>query len=375
MSNPLSRHPPTNAALSAWLALNRVAGLAPSMALRLVSARGGPEEVLARPVTHLAGQALPPDLLRGLRAPDWSGVERDLAWRAQAGNGLICFGDASYPRLLTELSEPPLVLFCRGAPGLLSSRQLAVIGSRCATPAGRRQARELANGIAEAGMTVTSGLAVGIDAAAHEGALAATGKTVAVLGHGADACYPRGNRELLERVAERGVAVTEFPLGEPPRKHNFPRRNRIISGLSEGVLVVEARQRSGSMTTVRAAVEQGREVCAVPGSIENPLAEGPNRLLRDGARLVTGVTDLVDEFQLETAPAPARLGRRASDTVSDPATPEEARVLRALGHAPRSFDQLHAECALTPQALSSILLLLELKGLIVTRADGTFCVA
>ncbi len=222
-----------------------------------------------------------------------------LAWQEEQGNRLLCMTDSEYPALLLEVDDPPIVLFCQGTVDLLGSAQIAMVGTRHPSSAGREDASRFASALARCGLTVTSGLAAGIDGAAHRGALAANGRTVAVLGCGIGQAYPREHQRLYRQIAECGVVVSEYPPGTPPRPYQFPVRNRIISGLSLGVLVVEASLDSGSLITARLALEQNREVFAMPGSIHNPAARGCHRLLREGAKLVESVEDVLEEMNLE----------------------------------------------------------------------------
>ncbi len=305
---------------------------------------------------------------RGGPCPEWRGVDADLAWLERPGHHLLTLADPGYPPALREIPDPPPLLFVAGDPQTLTRRQIAVVGSRNPTPGGRELAVTLARGLAGAGVTVTSGLALGIDAAAHRGALAAGGRSVAVAGTGPDRVYPSAHRGLAGEVAAAGAMVSEFPTGTPPLRHHFPRRNRIISGLSLGVVVVEAALRSGSRITARHAADQGREVFAVPGAVGNPLARGCHALLRDGAKLVESVADILEEID------PA--GRRDAEAPRND-TPErcdgvERRVLAAMGHAPVAVDTLVERSGLTADAVSAILLTLELRGLAAPVPGGRY---
>jgi len=277
---------------------------------------------------------------------------------------VLTLSDPDYPPLLRCITDAPTVLFLRGDPTCLSGALLAVVGSRHPTRPGEETARSFARALARQGLGVVSGLAVGIDAAAHRGALDAGGVTVAVAAHGPDSVYPPRHRELAERIAAGGALVSEFLPGTPPLREHFPRRNRVISGLSLGVLVVEAAVRSGSLITARLAGEQGREVFAIPGSIHNPMARGCHRLIRQGAKLVETVADLIEELGWREGPA-APSGR-----VDDAPAPlpeldaDYVTVLDAMGYDPATVDVLVQRTGLTPQALSSMLLSLELRGIV-----------
>jgi DNA processing protein len=281
-----------------------------------------------------------------------------------------------YPPLLARLDDAPPVLFVDGDVAVLGEPQLAIVGSRNPTAAGRDTAFDFAAELARAGLTITSGLAAGIDTAAHEGALAAGGRTVAVCGTGLDITYPPANQALARRIAAAGAVVSEFPAGTPPRPENFPRRNRVLSGLALGVLVIEAAQRSGSLITARLAGEQGREVFAVPGSIHNPLARGCHRLIRDGAKLVESVADVLAELSPLAAAAGAAPPPQASDSARDSGRAldsEYEMLLNALGFEPVDVDTLVARTGYAASSVCSMLLILELRGEVESRAGGRCC--
>jgi DNA processing protein len=257
-----------------------------------------------------------------------------------------------------------VLLYVKGDAALLSRQSIAVVGARSATPQGEANAEAFSTALSAAGLTIVSGLALGIDAAAHRGGLSGPGSTVAVIGTGADRIYPARNAELARRIAESGVIISEFPLGIGPLAHNFPRRNRLIAGLASGVLVVEAAVKSGSLITARLATDCGREVFAIPGSIHSPLARGCHRLIRDGAKLVESAADILEELRLAPPEvAPAR------DLALFEGSGDEARVLDAVGHDPVDVDTLVHRTSLTPEALYAILLTLELEGR-VSRLPG-----
>lgn len=317
------------------------------------------------------------------------------AWLAGGTRHLLSFEDPCYPPLLKELDCPPPLLYVEGHVHLLSALQLAMVGSRKASEAGRRVAHWLASGLAGAGFTVTSGLAVGIDAQAHQGALDAGGRSVAVVGTGLDRVYPPAHRSLAERLLENGALISEFPLGTPPLPGNFPQRNRLIAGLSAGVVVVEAAPRSGSLITARLAMEANREVFAVPGSIYNGNAKGCHELIRQGAKLVDSLESILEELtQLEphrvdgnyqvAAPPPAtrhsaviRHTGKTSATGKAPAAdspnlmPEEQRMLEHLNQDPCTADDLVQRAGLPIEQVSRLLLALELQGLVM-QVGGRF---
>jgi DNA processing protein len=284
--------------------------------------------------------------------------------------------DSAYPERLREINDAPPVLFVVGDPEVLSQPQLAIVGSRSATRGGLENAQAFAEYLAARGLVITSGLAAGIDAAAHRGALVAGGLSVAVAGTGPDRVYPAANRGLAGELVQEGAMVSEFPPGTSPRAVNFPRRNRIISGLSLGVLVVEAAPRSGSLITARLAMEQGREVFAIPGSIHNPLARGCHRLIRDGAKLVETADDILEEMaaHLSTA-APAGVSTRggpAPEGDDDSEDGDYARLREAMGYDPVSLDVLVRRSGLTAEQLSSMLLLMELRGQVESLPGGRY---
>jgi DNA processing protein len=340
------------------------------MTLRpLLEAGATPCELVRSPVS------LPEAVRKALAAIPWERVDEDLAWLAGDANHLVSQADPAYPGLLAGIPDAPLALFVHGDPAVLSLPQLAVVGSRNPSAGGVRTARDFARHLAGCGLAITSGLAVGVDAAAHEGALAAGGVTIAVTGTGLDRVYPARHHELAHRIAERGALVSEFPPGTPALPGNFPRRNRVISGLSVGTLVVEAALKSGSLITARLAAEQGREVFAIPGSIHNPLARGCHALIRQGAKLVETADDIAEELAslfgglsvAEDAPAPL-----PPDQPSGIDDPEYRRLLDAMGHDPVTVDALVERTGFAAAAVSSMLLLLELQGHVSSVPGGLF---
>ncbi len=354
-------------AIPYWLALNRIKGLGPAHQSRLLERFSDPIEVFRNPGDAAAG--LPAAIGRQLRKPPWREVEQDLNWLDKPGHHLMVRGDTLYPPLLREIAGPPLLLFARGRTELAATPQLAVVGSRNPTPGGVANTRIFAMNLALQGLTITSGLAMGIDSWAHRGALEAGGGTVAVLGCGLDKPYPRRNCSLADEIVTKGgMLLSEFPPGTPPLKDHFPRRNRIISGLSLGVLVVEAAVRSGSLITARLAAEQGREVFAVPGAISNPLARGCHRLLRDGARLVEHSEDILEELAWLS---PIPVTHQADESLAAPAD-DAGELLAHLGFEPMTVDELVSHSGLTPDAVCSMLLVLELQGYVQSLAGGCY---
>ena len=307
-----------------------------------------------------------------LRTPNWPLVESDLRWLEMPRHHLLRRDQPAYPERLAILPGAPPLLFVKGDPEVLRQPAVAIVGSRNPSGHGRRVAGDFAGELVRYGLVITSGLAVGIDAAAHRGALAAGGLSVAVCGTGLDTVYPRSHARLADELATEGALVSEWPPGTPALPAHFPRRNRIISGLTLGTLVVEAAVRSGSLITARLAAEQGREVFAIPGSIDNPLARGCHALIRQGAKLVESTADILEEL-------PAQLGRAQSlqpeslpTEVAPSADPAAQVLLDALGHASASLDELVERAGLTPQTLSSMLLTMELQGLVEVLPGGRY---
>jgi len=294
-------------------------------------------------------------------------------WLQQPRHHLVSRGDAEYPQLLEQISGPPARLFVNGDPGLLHMPSLAIVGSRNPTRAGARNAFEFARHLAGCGFCIVSGLAEGIDTAAHRGALDAGAATVAFLGHGIDRVYPASNRDLAHEIARHGALVSEFPLGTPPGRSNFPQRNRLISGVSLGTLVVEAARRSGSLITARHAGDQGREIFALPGSIHNPLARGCHQLIRQGAKLV----ETADDILAELAPLVSHLRQNTVEsttnvTPGDFADDEYQLLKKHLGHDPAGIDELAENSGLTIDQVSSMLLILELEGEVESLSGGRY---
>jgi len=344
----------------------------------LTAASQGDLERLCEPEV-IARVELPPAAQEFLRKPDARALEADLQWLQASGARLVLWGERDYPSQLAAIPGAPAALYVLGHVSALSTPQLAVVGARAASPAGRAIAREFAEALALAGLTITSGLAAGIDAASHEGALTAGGRTVAVLGTGLDRIYPRQNAGLAARIRATGAIVSEFPPGTGPQPQNFPRRNRVISGLALGTLVVEAAQGSGSLITAKRAADQGREVFAVPGSIRSPLSRGCHQLIRDGAQLVEGPADVLKELYffkdnqrlvlIQKGP-PADAATAPGDGA--PLDKEYEMLLDALGFEPVTIDTLVARSGLSGESVASMLLILELEGRVAPFPGGLY---
>jgi DNA processing protein len=359
------RHEPD---LLPWFELKSVPGVGNHLFKRLIERFGSPEAALRAPAAELAHvegiSRRTADAMRSHRATDAGKAEIEAAGRD--GIRIVTLSDPAYPGLLREIPDPPPVLYVRGELGGLD-RANAVVGSRNATPYGLDTTHALCAELAAHRFTVVSGMAVGIDAAAHQGALAGGGRTVAVLGSGLAKIYPPQHRRLSERIAARGAVVSEFPIDADPEAHHFPVRNRVISGMSLGTVVVEATRNSGSLITARLAAEQNREVFAVPGSVQSFKSTGTHTLIKEGAKLVENVRDILDELGFAGTPnEPPGRGK-----ARPPLSEEEARVLDAIGPYPLHIDELVRKISRDAGTLSGILLQLELKGL-VTQQPGKF---
>lgn len=382
--------------LRARLQIWRAAGIGPASINRLLNHFGSAVAALDASDSEMAKAGLKPDIIQNLRAVPAEAALADLEWlhRAQHRHILVP-EDALYPKQLHDVKAAPPVLFVAGNPELLNEPQLAMVGSRTPTHYGKDNAQAFAQYLAKHGITVTSGLALGIDAVSHQGALDAGGHTIAVIATGLDIMYPAKNRSLAERIVEQGVIVSEFPIGVKPQAQNFPRRNRIISGLSLGTLVVEAALQSGSLVTAQHALEQGREVFAIPGSIHSPLAHGCHRLIRQGAKLVETAADILEELApqlqsylginfdqtetqatktikplsfLKSIEAQENTEERTAPTLD----PEEQQILATIGLEPVPIDQIVIQTGLTTDVVSSMLLMLELQGYIAACGGGRY---
>jgi DNA processing protein len=361
-----------------WLTLLKVAQFSPQLWLPALTAFGSAEALVAAPARALLAHGLPADSVAKIAAPDEATLERWRRWLGGANRALVTIGSAAYPERLREIPTAPLALWVEGRDhALLSAPQLAIVGSRSPTTSGRETAEQFARYLAARGLTITSGLATGIDGASHRGALPEIGTTVAVLGSGLDVIFPRAHERLAADIAARGLLVSEFGPGVEPRKSFFPQRNRIIAGLAVGTLVVEATRRSGSLITANFARDFGREVFAIPGSIHNPLARGCHSLIRQGAKLVEEAADVLVELAPQLAldlaippeAAEASEDVEASGIASDPSY---ANLLAALDFSPRSIADIGERVQLTTAELSSMLLVLELEGLVEALPGGRY---
>ena len=351
-----------------WVALAMAPGIGPYRFLKLIEAFGSPEAVMTAGVRELAGvPEIGKTIAQGLKRFAWrSKVEDELRRSRELGTEWLTLADSAYPARLKEIADPPPVLWVRGSLRDEDRAAVALVGSRRPDRWGRETTRRLAAELSELEITVVSGMAMGIDAEAHRGAIAAGGRTIGVLGCGLDRGYPAANRDLYKRIPEDGVLMSEFPLGTDPRPGNFPQRNRIISGLSLAVVIVQAKAKSGALITARLALEQNRDVMAVPGRLESDLSRGPHELLKQGARLVETGQDVLNEIapQLERRPK-GRAGRApgGAETGAAP-TSEEKTVLEAMSENIVHVDVIGRALAWSPQQLAAVLLEMELKGLI-----------
>jgi len=321
--------------------------------------------------------------IKALREPDQHSMQQCLHWLEAEDHWLISIDDDYYPPLLRDIADPPPAVFVAGQPECLLQPQLAIVGSRNATAGGLDHARSFASTLARGGLVITSGLAAGVDGQAHSACLDAGGKTIAVAGTGLDRVYPARHRDLAHRIVRQGAMVSTFRPGTEPRPGHFPARNRLISGMTLGTLVVEAGQRSGSLITARLASEQGREVFAIPGSVHNPLARGCHRLIREGAKLVETADEVLEELrplasQLGQALA-ERLGANGGETPDHAGTTslatldeDQRRVLEAIGYDPVPIDEIIGRTQLTAATVSSILLMLELEGFAAAHTGGRY---
>ena len=375
--------PHSDSSSRAWLNQLRAPGVGGVRLRALLDVFGSVEAILAAKPAQWREAGMPAAAIDALRAPDNARLDTDLEWLAQPRHHLVTWDTADYPDLLRGSPQAPAALFVAGDPNLLWHAQIAIVGSRNPSDGGRANARDFARTLAKSGLLVTSGLADGIDAAAHRAALDVGRPTLAVIATGPDLVYPVKNRALSADIVEHGAIVSEFPPGTEARREHFPRRNRIIAGLSLGTLVVEAAMRSGALITARLAGEAGREVFALPGSIHNPMAKGCHRLIRDGAALVESVPEIIDALAPHAGQLAGALRTRlempdaSSTSMVDglrshqDADPDYARLLAALGHDPVAIDLLAERTGLTVEALSSMLLLMELDGR-VSAAHGRY---
>ncbi|MGH8582791.1 MAG: DNA-processing protein DprA [Gammaproteobacteria bacterium] len=359
---------------AAWLALHRAPGVGARTFHRLLRRFGSARAALSAEARALEEARVRAPALAYLRAPDWAAVDTTLAWAAVPDQHLVLLSDPGYPPQLRDLDDAPPVLHVLGDPRYLGQPQVAMVGSRNATQTGKQLARAWAAELAAAGIGITSGMAYGVDAAAHQGALDGNGFTVAVLGTGADRTYPTGHAPLAEAIRRSGALLSELPLGTAPIAENFPRRNRIISGLALATVVIEAQLGSGSLITARHAMAQGREVFAVPGPVASPGSRGCHALIREGAVLVESVGEVLRDLapQLHAAVDPGLRAQADAVAAQPQLEADYQHLLNCIEHEPVPIDTLVERSGLTAQAVSSMLLILELQGYVRSEAGGKY---
>lgn len=346
-----------------WVSLGQVSGLGAQGFCQLLRGVGGPAAIYAasrKELRNFVSDAVAAAISAG---PQLENVATTLAWLEQPGNHLITLADKHYPQALLQIADPPPLLYAKGRLSMLKRPGLAIVGSRHASAQGEKNAEDFAAVLSQHGLCIVSGMALGIDGAAHRGALKAQGGTIAVVGTGLDIVYPSRHRELAHQIAEHGLLISEFALGTPSRAQNFPRRNRLISGMSLGCLVVEANVQSGSLITARLAAEQGREVFAIPGSIHSPLSKGCHQLIKQGAKLVDCIQDIVDELGL---------AQQASAAHGEETAAEPHPLLDCMGYDPVSMETLVERSGLTSDSLSAMLLVLELENKVSSLPGGRY---
>ncbi|MFA7349176.1 MAG: DNA-processing protein DprA [Methylotenera sp.] len=359
---------------SLWISLGNIRGIGPQTFCQLLNAFGSPSHIYAASLKQLkevVSDQIACEINQGVNHDT---LADSLHWLSLANNHLVTLADVEYPQSLLEIADPPPFLYAKGNLALLNQPSIAIVGSRNASVQGEKNAEAFAHGLCGYGLCIVSGLALGIDGAAHRGALKAGGATIAVVGTGLDIVYPAKHRDLAHQIVERGLVVSEFALGTPSKPQNFPKRNRIISGLSLGCLVVEANLQSGSQITARMAAEQGREIFAIPGSIHSPMSKGCHQLIKQGAKLVDCLQDIVEELKLNE-----KLNQLENETVAKANGPDSSTeenpsnlILKIMGFEPIALDQIVSISGLTVSEVSSMLMLLELEGKLASLAGGQY---
>ena len=350
---------------SQWIALSSIHGIGSQTFCHLLKTFGNPSNIFEASYSQLkevVTEQIASEITKGV---DNATLSDALHWLSRPNNHLVTLADAQYPQALLEISDPPPFLYAKGNLRLLSQPSIAIVGSRNASVQGEKNAEAFAQGLAEHGLCIVSGLALGIDGAAHRGALKAKGATIAVVGTGLDIVYPAKHRDLAHQIVEHGLIISEFALGTPSKPQNFPKRNRIISGLSLGCLVVEANLQSGSQITARLSAEQGREVFAIPGSIHSPMSKGCHQLIKQGAKLVDSLQDIVEELDL------TKQELNIDDTNAESDQTNHA-ILTQMGYEPMTLENIVHLSGLTVSEVSSMLMLLELEGSIASLAGGKY---
>ncbi|OIR02529.1 hypothetical protein GALL_154800 [mine drainage metagenome] len=348
-----------------WISLSQIHGIGSQTFCLLLKTFGSPTNIYAAKRTQLADIVSDKIASAITLGPDRDIITDSLHWLSQTNNHLVTLADSHYPKALLEITDPPPLLYAKGNLSLLNQPSIAIVGSRNASVQGEKNAEAFAHDLCSYGLCIVSGLALGIDGAAHRGALKANGATIAVVGTGLDIVYPAKHRDLAHHIAEHGLIISEFALGTPSKPQNFPKRNRIISGLSVGCLVVEANLQSGSQITARLAAEQGREVFAIPGSIHSPMSKGCHQLIKQGAKLVDCIQDIVDELHLNNVPPSLQQPTDRSTTTENP-------LLKLMSYDPVSLENLVSLSGLTVSEVSSMLMLLELEGSVTSLAGSQY---
>ncbi|MGB4811180.1 MAG: DNA-processing protein DprA [Methylophilaceae bacterium] len=359
-------HSDTLAEKTLWISLSSIEGIGPQTFCQLLKAFGDPAKVYAASYKQLSEIVSEKIALAIGKGVNEAAIVEASKWLSQDGNHLVTLADTHYPKALLEINDPPPFLYAKGNLTLLNQPSIAIVGSRNASVQGEKNAEAFAQGLCEYGLCVVSGMALGIDGAAHRGALKANGATIAVVGTGLDIVYPAKHRDLAHQIVAHGLIISEFALGTPSKPQNFPKRNRIISGLSLGCLVVEANLQSGSQITARLAGEQGREVFAIPGSIHSPTAKGCHQLIKQGAKLVDDLRDIIDELGLE------KIQSQSKKNALDIEPTSENNLLNLMGFEPISLEAIVHLSDLTVSKVSAILMLLELEGKVACLAGGLY---
>jgi DNA processing protein len=381
----MNKHQPARKAgqsisLENWLTLLHTQGIGPATFHTLLNTFGSVEAVLNASSKQLSAAAIAADTVSALTSQEKPDIEADLNWVTEDGHHIITFLDERYPVSLKDLSDAPPLLYVRGDPDYLLQPQLAMVGSRNPSAAGRNTAKEFAGHLSNVGITITSGLASGIDGASHQGALQGLAGTVAVVAHGLDIVYPAQHQQLAQDISEHGALISEMPIGTQPQRGLFPRRNRLISAISLGTLVVEAAIKSGSLITARLALELNRDVFAIPGSIHNPMARGCHQLIRQGAKLVESADDILEDLQIPPAQNtlyPIKTEENTSENLKqahNTLDPDHQKLLKCLAYEPASIDELVVRSSFSAAEVASMLLILELEGIIVSQNGRYTCV-
>jgi DNA processing protein len=354
-----------------WISLGKISGIGSQTFCQLLKAFGSPSNIYTasfKQLSEIVSDGIASEINRGYNLESLAQARQ---WLSQDNNHLVTLADTEYPKSLLEIADPPPFLYAKGNLALLNQPGIAIVGSRSASVQGEKNAEAFASDLSAYGLCIVSGLALGIDGAAHRGALKANGQTIAVVGTGMDIVYPAKHRELAHQIAEHGLIISEFDLGTPSKPQNFPKRNRIISGLSLGCLVVEANLQSGSQITARLATEQGREVFAIPGSIHSPMSKGCHQLIKQGAKLVDCLQDIVEELNLGSILANNARSNNP-DKQADSEDSSGNTILSTMGFDPITLENLVVLSGLTVSEVSSMLMLLELEGKIATLTGGQY---